>query len=49
MQHLVGQEDQLLESCEIIPGLLPTQTSPALLGSLALPWEDECLKAIAMV
>lgn len=49
MQYRVGQEDRVLESGEIVPGLLPTQTSPALLGSLALPWEDEWLKAIAMV
>lgn len=34
---------------EIVPRLLPIQTSLALLGGSALPREDECLMATAMV
>lgn len=39
----------MLPSGEIVPGLLPTQTSLAFPGSLAQVWQDECKKAIAMV
>lgn len=39
----------MLPSGEIVPGLLPIQTSLTFLGSLAQLWQDEYQKAIAMV
>lgn len=39
----------MLGSGEIVPRLLPIQTSLALLGGLALSREDECFMTTAMV